>query len=228
EEAREGARLAEDGCFLPAQVGGLFPQGLGNPADTGRVDRRHLHGFVAIQTPGTVAAGGGERLAEVGAQEPGLAAIKGGQSEHLIEPLDLAAFAVQGPLMEITGDGGDVLWPAQPAVGVAKTGAAHLQQLLLAEVVEGPHQAVARLSERAGGFIQIDVEPGLGLARLPEDLPEKLFSLSGEAAEDPLGAFERLELVLGIAWRARDEIAVELQIGEQRAHDDRPDVAAGG
>src|SRR3954467_2440943 len=89
-----------------------------------------LGGLAFVLAPGAVAAGGGKLLSEVGGQEGRLAAVVGGQGEHLVEAGDLPGLPFEGALVERVGHGVQVAGWAEPAVGVAQAGGADFPAVL--------------------------------------------------------------------------------------------------
>src|SRR5436305_2487749 len=143
QEAGEGSRVGQV-RDLPAQ-GRCAAQALFVQVDGGR--REELRGLAAVLTPGAVAARVRELLSEVRGEEGGLAAVVGGEGQHLVETGDLPGLSFEGALVEGARQGVQVLGPAEPAVGVAQTRGADFQQSLLGQIVEGPHQPVAGRSQ---------------------------------------------------------------------------------
>src|SRR5215210_2189440 len=120
QEAGEGSRAGQG----LGQVRGLLAQAY-CLAQAGLVEvdgrcREKLRGLAAVLAPGAVAAGMGEDLAEVRREEGGLATVVGGEGQHLVEAGDLAALALEGPLVEGLRDLLQAGGRAEPAVGVAQ------------------------------------------------------------------------------------------------------------
>jgi hypothetical protein len=88
-----------------------------------------------------------ELLSEVRGEEGGLAAVVGGEGQHLVEMGDLTGLPFESALVEGARQGVQVVGLAKPAVRVAQARGADFQQALLGQVVEGPHQPVAGRSQ---------------------------------------------------------------------------------
>jgi hypothetical protein len=80
--------------------------------DGGR--REELRGLAAVLAPGAVAVRVRELLSEVRGEEGGLAAVLGGEDQHLVETGDLPGLSFEGALVE---GARQVVGPAEPAVG---------------------------------------------------------------------------------------------------------------
>src|SRR5215831_14626329 len=102
EEAGQGTGGKERVGLLAAQEGGLVPDGIVN-AD--RRVRWQAERTAVGEAPGTMIAGRGEHLAEVGAELRHLAAVVGGQLQHLVQTRQFACFAVEGTRMQGLGYG---------------------------------------------------------------------------------------------------------------------------
>ena len=224
EEAGEGSRSGQgvgQVRALPAQVYRLAKAGLVE-VDGGR--REELRGLASVLAPGAVAAGMGEVLAEVGRQEGGLAAVVGGEGQHLVQAGDFTALALESVVVERSRHSVQVSRWAEPAVGVAQAGGSDFQEALLGQVVEGPHQTVAGCAQGLRCRFEVEAGPNLGLLRLLEEAAEEIPALSLEAVQDLFDGHERPELVFGVDRGAGFQVAPELQVGEEGPHHEEPDV----
>jgi hypothetical protein len=153
-----------------------------------------------------------------------LAAIGGDQVQHLGHPGDLLALAGLETAGQLGGQGRPVLRGAQPAEAVAHVRGAQLGPALGLQVLQGPDDAIAGLSQRPGGRAGIQRVPDPPLLCLGEQVGHELRPFALELAGDDLGRQGRLQLVAGIEGRALTEHARQLQVGEGGAQHQRPDV----
>ena len=166
---------------LPAQ-GRRAAQAVFVEVDGGR--REELGGLAAVLAPGAVAAGVGELLAEVRREDGGLAAVVGGEGQHLVEPGDLPGLPLERALVEGTAPG----HPDRPAGAASDRGGAGPRR--------GPPAVPARPGSRGpapggrgalqglGRRFEVEAEPDLGLLGLPEEAAQKIAPLAREAVED--------------------------------------------
>ena len=182
---------------------------------------------VAGQAEGAVAARLRSRLTEVADERLHLAAVMRHELDDACDPRRLGLLAAVEPFGESVGEGGERRRFRPQRVALTRVGRLQLDETLLLEVAERGDDAVAFLAERSRRCLRVDRHPGAPFLAAREHAAQEFGAGRVESGGDLVeGAREWTYRVAGIERRALFEVAVELDVGEDRPQHERSHVVS--
>ena len=188
EEAGELAGSAERGVLCGEQgvdrsgvfLGEVGGGRLGDEAGCrihGGGCRIHFGCGVSLEAVGTVATAPDHLLAEVTQEMLVEAAVLFRVAHDLLESIEVLLFAAEEEFLHPFGEGGEVLWFLEPAVGVADPAEFEDEVAMGLQVGEGLDDAFALAVELLGGGIGIDGGPEAGFLAGGEEVAKKFLAV---------------------------------------------------